>query len=185
MTAGRTVIWLTGLSGSGKSTLGRALRDLIAPVEPVVLLDGDAVRAAMADGLGYSEADRTVQIGRMARLARLLADQGVLVIVAALYASDELLSWNRANLPGYIEIYLRADVEALAGCDAKGLYLRARRGEVRDVVGVDIPWHAPASPDLIVDVEDRLPPERLARRVVELVPELAVRLAPAVTEGEW
>ena len=157
------VIWLTGLSGSGKTTLGRALRELISPAAPVVFLDGDAVRAAIGDDLGFREEDRVVQIGRLARLARLLADQGIVVVVAALYAGDSLLAWNRANLPGYLEVYVSASMETpVAG--------------LPNVVGVDIPWHAPAAPDLVIDMDHPEPAPQLARRVVALVPSLASHL---------
>jgi len=171
------VIWLTGLSGAGKTTLGRAVYDLIHPVAPVVFLDGDVVRAAIGDGLGYSEADRFVQIGRMSRLARLLAGQGIVVIVAALYANDELLAWNRANLPGYVEVYVSASLEALMARDSKDLYARARRGEAIDVVGIDIPWHTPPAPDLVLEMDRPEAPEVLARRVVGLVPTIERMIA--------
>lgn len=158
---------------------------MISGVMPAVLLDGDAVRAAVGDGLGYTEADRAIQVGRVARLARLLADQGLVVVVAALYASDELLSWNRANLPGYVEVYLSASMATLASRDQKGLYRRAVRGEVKDVVGLDIPWHAPIAPDLTLDMDQVEPPDQLARRVVELLPSIAVRLGDLMAWGEW
>ena len=167
------VIWLTGMSGAGKTTLGKALCRLIRPAAPVVILDGDVVRAVIADGLGYSEADRFIQIGRMSRLARLIAEQGIVVIVAALYASDELLAWNRANLPGYFEVYVSASPETLVARDSKGLYERARRGEVQDVVGLDIPWHAPVTPDLVLDMDRSESPDVLARRIMELLPSIA------------
>jgi adenylylsulfate kinase len=177
------VIWLTGLSGAGKTTLGRAVVDLLSRVGPTVFLDGDAVRAAFADNLAYSESDRVIQIQRMSRLAGLIAGQGIAVVVAALYANDELLAWNRANLPGYVEVYLSAGIDTLAARDAKGLYGRALSGETQDVVGVDIPWHAPISPDLVLDVELRQPPEVWARRVVDLVPSIKARLGQPVEDG--
>jgi adenylylsulfate kinase-like enzyme len=174
------VIWLTGLSGAGKTTLGKVVCELIKPVAPVVFLDGDVVRAAIADGLGYSEADRFIQIGRMARLAQLLAEQGLVVVVAALYASDELLAWNRVNLPGYVEVYVSASLEALMARDSKGLYERARRGEARDVVGMDIPWHVPAAPDLVLDMDQPESPLVLARRIIGLLPIAGLVAAPAL-----
>jgi len=167
------VIWITGLSGSGKTTLARALRDQIGGRQAVVILDGDAVRAAFRDGLGYAEADRRVQIGRMAGLARLLADQGLTVVVAALYASDDLLAWNRANLPGYFEVHLDCPLDTLAGRDDKGLYARAIRGEAHDVVGVDIPWQPPRHPDLRFDMAAPRPPSELAREIVAALPARA------------
>jgi adenylylsulfate kinase-like enzyme len=161
------VIWITGLSGSGKSTFCNALRPKLMALGPcVVTLDGDAVRAAFGNDLGYREADRVAQIKRMQGLAKLLADQGIAVLVAALYARPDLLDWNRANLPGYFEIYLKIDMELLFGRDPKGLYRRARSGEMPNVVGVDIPWHSPLHSDLVVDASLAPPVDALADDVL-------------------
>lgn len=177
------VIWLTGLSGSGKSSLAAALYALIKPARPaLVRLDGDEIRAAFGGDLGFKEADRFRQIQRIQRIARMLADQGLDVLVAALYTHPELLAWNRANLPGYFEVYLKAEIDFVTGRDTKGLYARARRGEISDVVGVDIPWHAPACPDLVIDAATAPPPEALARQVLEALPAMlpaAKRIARA------
>jgi adenylylsulfate kinase-like enzyme len=166
------VIWLTGLSGSGKTSLCAALHARLKPSRPaLVRLDGDEIRAAFGGDLGFKEADRFRQIQRIQRIAKMLADQDMDVLVAALYAHPELLAWNRAHLPGYFEIYLKADVDFLARRESKALYARARRGEIADVVGVDIPWHAPAQPDLVIDAAAAPAPEALARRVLDALPE--------------
>jgi adenylyl-sulfate kinase len=165
------VIWVTGLSGCGKTTLCDALHALLKPRMPhLIKLDGDEIRAAFGNDLGYAESERKKQIGRIQRIARMLADQGLVVLVAALYSHPELLAWNRANLPGYFEIYLRADLDFLAGRDLKGLYQKGRRGEMTDVVGVDIPWHAPQSADMVIDAAAQTPPDRLALDVVRAIP---------------
>lgn len=162
------VIWLTGLSGSGKSTLCDALHAALKPQRPaLVKLDGDEIRAAFGGDLGFKEPDRIRQIQRIQRIAKMLADQGIDVLVAALYANRELLEWNRANLPGYFEVYLKADVDFLIGREIKALYSRARRGEIADVVGVDIPWHAPANPDFVIDAATAPPADMLGRRVLD------------------
>lgn len=167
------VIWLTGLSGSGKSSLASALFALLKPTRPtLVRLDGDELRAAFGGDLGFRAADRFRQIQRIQRIAKMLADQGMTVLVAALYAHPELLAWNRIHLPGYFEVYLKADVDFLIGRDTKALYARARRGEIADVVGVDVPWHTPADPDLVIDAATAPRPEALARRVLEALPSL-------------
>lgn len=165
------VIWLTGLSGSGKSSLCTALYALLKPARPgLVRLDGDEIRAAFGSDLSFKEPDRFRQISRIQRIAKMLADQGLDVLVAALYANPELLAWNRANLPGYFEVYLEAEIDFLMGRDTKALYARARRGEIADVVGVDIPWHAPRNPDLVIASATAPAPELLARRVLEALP---------------
>lgn len=148
---GPGVLWITGLSGAGKTTLAQALKERLAPVSArsVVVLDGDMLRAACGNDLGHAEADRVVQISRMQRFARLLADQGVLVLAAALYASPALLAWNREHLANYFEIYIKAGLPALRARDNKGVYRQPR-----NVVGLDIPWMEPAAPDLVLDGED-------------------------------
>lgn len=130
------VIWVTGLSGAGKTTLCRAMEAILRPRLPgLVMVDGDAVRALFGHDLDYSEASRVRQIKRLQALAQFLSDQGLAVIVAALYASPELLRWNRDNLQPYFEVYVQAPLDLVRGRDSKGLY----GGDAQDVVGLDIP----------------------------------------------
>ena len=165
------VIWITGLSGSGKSTLCDALYSLLKPTLPqLVKLDGDEIRAAFGDDLGHAEADRQRQIRRIQGLSRVLARQGMVVMVAALYSHPDLLAWNRANLPGYFEIYVNAGLDLLASRDPKGLYAKARRGELPNVVGIDIPWYAPRTPDLTIDAATAPAPDMLAQQVLRSLP---------------
>jgi adenylyl-sulfate kinase len=179
------VIWITGLSGSGKSTLCSALRPRLNAVgTSVVTLDGDAVRAAFGSDLGYREQDRVKQIMRIQGMAKLLADQGVTVLVAALYAHPELLAWNRANLRDYLEVYIRADIEFLLGRDKKGLYRGALGGQIRDVVGVDIPWHEPLGPDIVVDAKLETPPAVLAESLMPLIARSAPRGVAGIRKVE-
>ena len=169
------VIWITGLSGSGKTTLGNAIFSLLKPSTPGLAgLDGDVVRQVFDDGLGYREEDRVVQISRIQRLAKLLSDQGLTVVVGALYASPALLTWNRQNIREYFEVYLEASLEALKGRDAKGLY-----SGVKHVVGVDIPWHQPEFPDMVINMDEPEHPEALARRVIAAIPQLMERQGAA------
>ena len=171
------VIWITGLSGTGKTTLCEALRALIkSRLAETVVLDGDVIRALFDTGLGYREQDRVVQIGRIQALAKLLSDQGLVVIVGALYAHPDLLSWNREKFGDYFEVYLEASIEFLRGRDSKGLYARAAAGEV-NVVGVDIPWHAPLRPDMTIDASASRPAGELARELADAVPRLHAALA--------
>lgn len=158
------IVWITGLSASGKTTLARALIALIKPKLPnIALLDGDVVREIYGDALGYREADRVVQIRRIQRLAKFLEDQGIVVVVAALFARDDLLTENRRLFREYFEVHLKAEVAQLVSRETKRLYQRALAGEISDVVGVDIPWHAPRNPHLVFDVAEGAPPETLAK----------------------
>jgi len=168
------VIWITGLSGSGKTTLAVALHDLLKPKCPqTVLLDGDVIRAAFGVGLGYSEPERVIQIKRIQILAKVLADQDLIVVVAALYAQKDLLTWNRENLKGYREIYLQASMALLESRDQKSLYSQGRSGETQNVVGIDIPWHAPENPDMLIDADTETDPVMLAYQLINEVPELS------------
>lgn len=165
------VIWVTGMSGTGKTTLCNTIWKLLKPRLPqLVLLDGDAVRAALGDGLGYREEDRVIQITRIQNMAKLLSDQGLVVFVAALYSRPDLLAWNRQNINDYFEVYLKASPETVRRRDNKGLYAKADSGEMPDVVGVDIPWQAPQSADLIIDCDMDEPVDALASRVLSALP---------------
>ena len=146
------VFWITGLSGAGKTTLGRELWSrLRAAGRPVTFLDGDALRAVIAEDLGHSADDRRRSAMRNARLCRLLAEQGADVVCATISLFHEVQRWNRENIPGYREIYLRVPIDELRRRDSKGIYAGAQRGDARDVVGLDVPAEAPEAPDLVLD----------------------------------
>jgi glutamine kinase len=146
------VYWITGLSGAGKTTVGKELwRRLRAVGRAAVLLDGDIVREVIAEDLGHTTASRRKSAMRNARLCRLLCGQGIDVICPTISLFHEVHRWNRANIPGYCEIYLRVPMEELRRRDPKGIYAAAHRGELRDVVGLDLPAELPESPDLVLD----------------------------------
>ena len=156
------IIWITGLSGSGKTTLATAYSNKLRPTIPnLVLLDGDVIRQLYGDDLGYKETDRVLQIKRIQNLAVFLERQGILVIVAALYARDDLLQENRNIFEQYFEVYLEADLDLLKTRETKGLYKKAFNGEMQNVVGVDIPWNAPRNPDLVFSLSEGKAPEQM------------------------
>jgi len=164
---GGTVIWLTGLSGAGKSTIAEALVSRLKPMRPdTVLIDGDTVRVLFGGDLGYDEAARHQQIGRIQRLAHWLGRQELCVVVAALYAHPDLLAWNREHLPDYFEVYVDAPLNLLRARDSKGLYAGAASSMMRHVVGMDIPWHAPKQPDMVIDAQGMEPPAETAARIL-------------------
>ena len=146
------VFWITGLSGAGKTTVGRGLWSrLRAAGRPVTFLDGDALRSVIAEDLGHSAGGRRRSAMRNARLCRLLAEQGADVVCATISLFHEVQRWNRENIPGYREIYLRVPIDELRRRDSKGIYAGAERGDARDVVGLDVPAEAPEAPDLVLD----------------------------------
>jgi glutamine kinase len=146
------VFWITGLSGAGKTTLGQELGNrLRAAGRPVIFLDGDALRAVIAEDLGHSADHRRQSAMRNARLCRLLAEQGADVVCATISLFHEVQRWNRENIPGYYEIYLQVPIDELRCRDSKGLYARSQAGDVRDVVGIDVPAETPLAPDLVLD----------------------------------
>ena len=146
------VFWITGLSGAGKTTVGQELCSrLRAAGRSVTFLDGDALRAAIAEDLGHSADNRRRSAMRNARLCQLLAGQGADVVCATISLFHEVQSWNRENIPGYREIYLRVPIDELRRRDSKGIYSGAQGGDARDVVGLDVPAEAPEAPDLVLD----------------------------------
>jgi glutamine kinase len=146
------VFWITGLSGAGKTTIGAELwRRLRAEGRPAVFLDGDALRATIAEDLSHGSDARRRSAMRNARLCRLLASQGQDVVCATISLFHDIQRWNRENIPGYREIYLRVPIEELQRRDCKGLYAAAARGDLVNVVGLDVAAELPERPDLILD----------------------------------
>jgi glutamine kinase len=151
VTPGR-VFWITGLSGAGKTTLGGELSSrLRAAGRTVTFLDGDALRGAIAEDLGHSAEDRKRSAMRNARLCKLLAEQGSDVVCATISLFHEVQRWNRENIPGYREVYLRVPIDELRRRDSKGLYAVAQSSDARNVVGIDVPAETPEGPDLVLD----------------------------------
>lgn len=169
------VIWITGLSGAGKTTLCDALIGLVKPWYPqVVKIDGDAVRDLFGNDLGFEEEDRKVQIQRIQKLTKFLADQEAVVLVAALYSHPDLLSWNRENFSEYFEVYINASLALVERRDPKGIYRSAAMGSEKNVVGIDIDWHAPRFPDLVLEASDSLTPSEMAFQIIKTIPKFSM-----------
>lgn len=147
------VLWFTGLSGAGKSTLAMALEHrLFDEGYQVYVLDGDNVRTGLNANLGFSPEDRAENIRRVGEVAALLADAGLVVITAFIspYRADRDRARQAAG-DAFREIYIKADVETCESRDPKGLYKRARAGEIAEFTGISAPYEEPASPELVVD----------------------------------
>ena len=151
--SGSCVIWLTGLSGAGKSTIANSLRErATAQGTPVAILDGDDVRRGLSQGLGFGHADRRENIRRMAEVARLLSDQGLAVIVAAVSPMQEQRAMARKIVgTAFREVHVHASLATCEQRDVKGLYARARRGEVAKFTGISDIYEPPLQPDLVID----------------------------------
>ncbi len=145
------VFWLTGLSGAGKSTLAEALKQALqAQGRHVALLDGDALRTGLCADLGFSPEDRAENIRRSAEVARLMADVGLTVIVALIspYRAERDAARARFAPGQFLEVFVDTPLELAEARDPKGLYARARRGELRQFTGIDAPYEAPLAPEL-------------------------------------
>jgi adenylyl-sulfate kinase len=162
------ILWFTGLSGSGKSTLTNhlapKLRELGLRVE---VLDGDEVRENLSRGLSFSKEDRDINIRRIGFVANLLARNGVVAISAAIspYESVRQEVRRRSEAP-FIEVYVNAPLAVVEGRDVKGLYKRARAGEIPHFTGVSDPYEPPQAPELVVYTGQETV-EESARKVLE------------------
>ena len=164
------VFWITGLSGSGKTTVGRLIfQQLRTRYAPSVFLDGDVLRDVFENNLGYSLEERRACARRYCRLSRMLAQQGLHVVIATISMFHECRRWNREHIANYYEIYLRAPLDLLAKRDRGELYRQAFTGAVKQVVGVDLPFEEPSNPDLIIDTGHSMLPQAAADCIWERI----------------
>lgn len=166
------VVWITALSGAGKTTLAKeVVTRLRASGEPVMMLDGDELRevfgSAAESGQSHGRDERRALAFQYARLCRLIADQGITVVIATISLFKEVHAWNRANLPGYFEVYLKVPLEELRARDPKGIYRRFAAGEIANVAGLDLPVDEPEAADWVVEFEPRQPVAAQADRLLE------------------
>jgi adenylylsulfate kinase-like enzyme/glycosyltransferase involved in cell wall biosynthesis len=152
------VLWITGLSGAGKSTLAHeVVARLRATGENVVMLDGDELRdvfgAVAANVQNHGREGRLALAMQYAHLCKVIASQGLTVVIATISLFREVHAWNRSNLPGYFEVYLKVPLEELRRRDPKGIYRRFDAGELANVAGLDLPIDEPESADWIVDFD--------------------------------
>ena len=150
------VLWFTGLSGSGKSTLAHALEEKLFNMGcRTFVLDGDNVRHGLNSNLGFSEADRSENIRRISEVSKLMLEAGLIVMTAFISPFKEDRNEARALIAkdNFIEIYCKASMETCEKRDVKGLYKKARAGEIKNYTGIDSPYEAPVNPELIIDTD--------------------------------
>lgn len=161
-----TVYFFTGLSGAGKTTLGGKFYQYIKSYKSnVVCLDGDKIRPVYLEDIGYSEEERRIGAKRTFRVCKMLADQGIDVVCCSICMYDEVRQWNRENIDNYKEIYIKVKPETLLRRNQKGLYTSGK-----NVVGVDLAFEEPKSPDIVIENDGKKTPE-------EIVEELKAVLA--------
>jgi adenylylsulfate kinase len=150
------VIWFTGLSGSGKSTLAHVLEEKLFKKRcSTYVLDGDNVRHGLNSNLDFSDNDRKENIRRIGEVCKLMLEAGIIVMTAFISPFREDRSQVRKLMPkgDFIEIYCKASLEVCEGRDVKGLYKRARAGEIKNYTGIDSPYEIPKNPELIIDTD--------------------------------
>jgi adenylyl-sulfate kinase len=162
-------VWFTGLSGAGKSTIAEILvDDLRARGRRVELLDGDEVREHLSKGLGFSKADRDTNILRIGFVASLLARNGVVAVTAAISPYRAVRAEVRGWIDHFVEVHVATPLEECEARDVKGLYAKARAGEIPEFTGVSDPYEPPESPELRIETAGHTPAESAAEVVAWL-----------------
>ncbi|PSA96164.1 adenylyl-sulfate kinase [Bacillus atrophaeus] len=149
-----SILWLTGLSGSGKSTIANAAaRELFEQGYQVVVLDGDNIRHGLNNDLGFSDEDRKENIRRIGEVAKLFVQQGTIVITAFIspFREDREQVRQLVDEGEFHEIYIKCDLDICEQRDSKGLYKKARNGEIPFFTGIDSPYEEPEAPELVLD----------------------------------
>jgi adenylylsulfate kinase len=171
MTEGFT-LWMTGLPGSGKSTLAGVLKSKLENEHglSVEVLDGDEVRKGLSRDLGLSREDREEHAWRVAFVSKLLSRNGVVAIVALIspYRTSRESAKQMIGPERFVEVYVKASLQACEKRDPKGLYAKARRGEITNMTGIQDPYEEPASPDIVAETEKGTPEQSADAIIVRL-----------------
>lgn len=162
-------VWFTGLPSSGKSTLARMLyRELRGGEVPAQVLDGDEFRQRLTRGLGFSRADRFENIRRIAYVSKLLVQVGAVAITAAITPYRDMRNEAREEIGSFIEVYVKCPLEVCMARDVKGLYRRARLGEIQHFTGVSDPYEPPTFPDVVLETARFSPADCLEQLLSQL-----------------
>lgn len=170
------MLWFTGLSGSGKSTVAIALeRELHSRGLPCRILDGDNIRSGINNNLGFSAEDRVENIRRIAEVGRLFVDSGIITIAAFISPNNQLreMAAEIIGKDDFVEVFVSTPLEECEKRDVKGLYAKARRGEIKNFTGISAPFEAPEHPDITLDTS-KLPVEESVKILLDYVLPKAV-----------
>lgn len=173
-----TLVWFTGLSGSGKSTLAVQLEaQLHLRGFKTYLLDGDNIRAGLNKDLTFTDEDRVENIRRIGEVAKLMLDAGVVVLSAFIspFQSDRDQVRAIIGADNYLEVFVDAPIELCEQRDVKGLYKKARAGEVKNFTGIDSPYEVPRSPDIVINTGEFSIDESIARLLRLVEPRLVMK----------
>jgi adenylylsulfate kinase len=169
------VLWFTGLSGSGKSTLALGLeRKLFDEGKQVVLLDGDNIRTGINNNLGFSLEDRQENIRRIAEVAKLFVEQGIICLVSFISPTRAMRAMSKSIIGenDFVEIFIDTPIEECEARDVKGLYKKARAGEIKDFTGIHSPYEAPLNPDVHLMTEGKSIEESLDELQKVVMPKI-------------
>ena len=162
-------VWFTGLSGAGKTTISKAVAEKLRSHScKLEILDGDVVRENLTKGLGFSKADRDENIRRIGFVSHLLTRNGVIVLVSAISPYREIREEVKQKIGDFVEVYVNAPLTVCEERDVKGLYKRARAGEIKNFTGIDDPYEAPLNPT----IECRTDLEELEESVAKIFNKL-------------
>jgi adenylylsulfate kinase len=167
------IIWFTGLSGAGKSTVDHALEDRLHKNKiRTFVLDGDNVRRGLCKDLGFSDSDRTENIRRIGEVSLLMMETGIIVLTAFIspFIKDRKIVRELAADGEFIEVYCDAQLDICESRDVKGLYKKARAGEISDFTGISSPYEAPESPEIVIDTANN-PIENSVEQIIAYLDE--------------
>jgi adenylylsulfate kinase len=171
-------VWFTGLSGAGKTTVSQAVeKELRSQGYKIEVLDGDIVRQNLTKGLGFSKADRDENIRRIGFVAHLLTRNGVIVLVSAISPYREIREEVRQRIGDFVEVYVNAPLEICEQRDVKGLYKKARAGEIKNFTGIDDPYEPPLNPE----VECKTDQETIEESVAKVLARLELDYLPVAS----
>ncbi|HIU55370.1 MAG TPA: adenylyl-sulfate kinase [Candidatus Gallibacteroides avistercoris] len=170
------MIWFTGLSGSGKSTVAIALeRELHRRGLLCRILDGDNIRSGINNNLGFTETDRVENIRRIAEVSKLFIDTGIITIAAFISPSNDLrkMAAEIIGRENFLEVFVNTPLEVCEQRDVKGLYAKARRGEIKNFTGISAPFEAPSHPDLTLDTSKLTLEESVNLLLEKILPKVS------------